>query len=601
MGDEMGEEMARATKDTGLTKRDGSAWYAPLVAQRWWLLIAAVLAVLLWLWQLTPYLTVANDSGRYMVLGESLARFGQLRLINDSRQPFDTLYPHGFPLIIAFWLRITGREPGGVVLPVKFTQMLFLLGTMPMLVLLLYRVRLSARAVSACLIAYAACPNLTIYANEVMSEMPMLFLCLASVLCAEGAEGLNGRSTATDGSDDADAPVDSNFGLASVPVWRRVLGLVLAAMGFMVRTSGIALLLAQAFWFWRRYGWRWGVVALLVMMGTLGGWILRNRGIVKAHPEIHYSSYIEQFTLRDPMDPKAGRIKLNAHGLASRVKSGFPAYIGFLPRTVLGLMGQKGTGWVALYYLLLVPITLLLLIGWIVVLRRGYWLTGGFAALFWFVAAMWPWQNTRFLVPILPFLFVFLFVGQEVVARKLISLLGRSGVGRAGEGYDSGDQRLRPGSVGETAVISVQMVGLALLLAYFGHIQSRVANQERLPNASGYPFGRTAGEGGFYAASAWLRSHTDPKEVVMGKPQYLLHLYAGNYTVQMEPTTNPDHLEQSIIRPLHVRYLLQDDWQWGMLRTGKILAPYLSAYGRDWSLVWTDPAGSGVKVWRRND
>lgn len=588
----MGDATEEKPNNRVVGKREGGGWYAPLVAQRVWLLIAATLAVGLWLWQLTPYLTVANDSGRYMVLGESLARFGQLRLINDSRQPFDTLYPHGFPLIIAFWLRVTGREPGGVVLLVKGTQMLLMLGTLPMLTLLLYRVRLSARAVSACLIAYAACPNLTIYANEVMSEMPMLFLCLASVLSAEGVESVNGKGTGTD---------DSQIEQASVPVWRRVLGLILAAMGFMVRTSGIALLLAQTLWFWRRYGWRWGVLAMLVMMGTLGGWIWRNRGIVKAHPEIHASSYIDQFTLRDPMDPKAGRIKLNALGLASRVKSGFPAYIGFLPRAFLGLMGEEGTGWAALFSLLRVPITLLLLVGWIVVLRRGYWLSGGFAAIFWFVAAMWPWKDTRFLVPILPFLFVFLFVGQEVVARKLVSLLGGAGSDGAGEASDSGTLCERPAVVREFAVASGQMVALALLLVYFGYVQSRVAHLERRPNASGYGFGRTPNEGGFYAACAWLKRHTDPKEVVMGKPQYLLHLYAGNYTVQMEPTASPDHLERSFLRPLHVRYLLQDDWQFGILRTRKILAPYFARYGAEWSLAWVDPAGSGVKVWRRND
>ena len=96
-----------------------------------------------------------------MVLGESLARTGDLRLINDARQPLDTLYPPGFPAIIAFWMRVTGRDAGGVVLPVKATQLLLLLGTLPLLYALLERARLPFRYRRRALLTYAACPALS--------------------------------------------------------------------------------------------------------------------------------------------------------------------------------------------------------------------------------------------------------------------------------------------------------------------------------------------------------------------------------------------------------------------------------------------------------
>src|ERR1051326_5325066 len=135
------------------------------------LCICAALMLMLWLAQINPYLNPADDSGRYMVLGESLAKTGDLRLINDVRQLRDTLYVPGLPAVIAFWLKVTGRDPGGVVVPVKFTLLLMLLGTLPLFYLLLKRPRLRPPAIAAAMIAYAACPAMISYANEIMSEM----------------------------------------------------------------------------------------------------------------------------------------------------------------------------------------------------------------------------------------------------------------------------------------------------------------------------------------------------------------------------------------------------------------------------------------------
>lgn len=199
--------------EQSVPRSDKHTRWEPLLAQRYALILAAFLAIVLWLMQANPYLNPADDSGRYMVLGESLARYGKLQLINDIRLPADTLYPHGFPLIIAFWLKVTGREPGGVVLLVKLTQLLLMLGTLPLMALLLSRLKVPSRLTSLCLLTYAVCPAMISYANEVMSEMPMLFLCLASVLCSEGSMGLSGSQGNNTKSEEENGTGDSEFGL----------------------------------------------------------------------------------------------------------------------------------------------------------------------------------------------------------------------------------------------------------------------------------------------------------------------------------------------------------------------------------------------------
>jgi len=334
-------------------------------------------------------------------------------------------------------------------------------------------------------------------------------------------------------------------------------------------------------WFWGKFGWKWGLVAIFVSLVVVGGWIRRNSHIVKTHPEIHYSSYADQFTLRDPMTPGAGRIPLNARGLASRLKSGIPIYIGLIPRTMLHLMAPQGSPWFIVFYVLAISSTLLMLIGFVETWRRGLTLWSGFAALFWYMTALWPWHSARFLVPILPFMFIFMTVGAAWAANALKSSL-QSGIGK-------------------TVVDAAQIIGVGLLLTYFGYVNYRVIHQERKPTELGYTFGRSKEEAGFYLACDWLRHHSDPKSVVMGKPQYLLHLYAGNFTSQLEPTDNAGNLEKAHMLPEHVRYLLEDSWRWGIMPSHEIVDTYLNIYSAEWELAWSDPNGSGTRIWKRKE
>ena len=546
------------------------------------LCICGLVVIILWLLQWTPYLNVANDSGRYMVLGESLARTGDLRLLNDVRQPLDTLYPPGFPAIIAFWMRALGRDAMGVILPVKLTLLALLLGILPLLYTLLERARLPRRYIAAGMLIAAACPALISYANEVMSEMPLVFLCLASVGLAERkGEKEKRRKGEWEEIQEGQEPSTLNSQLSTKfsfsPFLLFSFSCLSASAAFLVRTSGIALLLAQIVWFWKRYGWKWGMGALLVTLVVVGGWLKRNSHIVKAHPEIRYSSYVDQFTLKNPMQADSGRIPLNARGILSRMKFGLPTYIGLIPRTPLYMMAPPRTGWLAMFYVIAVPLTLLMFVGIRGAWKRGLKLSVGFSLLFWFVAAMWPWQNARFLVPLIPFMILFLMLGVWAAS-----------------------EWLRKRSNAQSVQI-VQVIGAAALLIYFANVHWRVIRQEHRPTLLGYAFGRNRDEAGFYAACAWLRQNSNPREIAMGKPQYLLHLYAGNLTAQLEPTTSARAQEKAYIVPQHVHYLLQDAWYWGVPSSRQIFANYLSAYGDKWELAWTDPNGSGVRIWKRKE
>lgn len=527
------------------------------------LVVCGLLLIGLWLAQVHPYLNVANDAGRYMTLGKSLAATGELRLINDPRQPLDTLYPPAFPAVIAFWLRVTGRAPGDVVLLVKITQLLFLLAVLPLLLRLLEAARLPFRYCVGALLIAACSPVFASYANEVLSEAPFMLLCLASVTLVErDLRSVMKKEETEEGSAEATAVW-----------WQRILALACAVGAFLIRTAGIALLLSQCVWFWRRFGWKWGLAALLVTLTAAGGWQMRNRRIVKnAPPGVHYSTYIDQFTLRDPMRPGAGRIQPNLKGLLLRAYEGFPPYLGMIPRSILHSMSRHSPVWFPVFYLLAVPMGVLILFGCGVAWRRGLQLSAGFPAFFWLFAAMWPWRDPRFLVPLMPFFLLFLFLS-----------------------LDTAEKWLAP-RIGVKAVHGVLLAFAALLLAYFAQVHGNVIRAERRPLASGYAFGRTPEEGGFFAAADWLRKNTPPDSIVMGRPAYLLYLYSDRVTTQIEPHPNPRVQELAYMKPNRVRYIVEDTWTWAS--TAKYIDPYIRDYGSNWRLAWED-RGSGVRIWER--
>jgi hypothetical protein len=526
------------------------------------LIMAGIALTVLWLWQLHPYLNVANDAGRYMILGKSLATTGDLRLINEPLQPRDTLYPPGFPLLIALCLKLTGRDPGGIVLLVKTLQLIFLLVSLPLLARLLEKANCKPVTVYAGVWIAALCPTYASYANEIMSEALFLLLCLVSIVLVE-------RDTTAKEEPDGDG---KSVSAVKPAVWKRLLALLFAACAFFVRSAGISLLFVQTLWFFRRFGARWGIAALLTMLACYGGWQQRNKDVVRnALPGVHYSSYREQFTLRDPMRQEAGRIELNFAGLAERAQTGFPVYAGMMPRTLLHSM-SRFSSWFGVFYFLAIPLGLLMFAGIPLVWKRGLSLSAGFGTVFWLFAAMWPWRDPRFLVPILPFLIVFAVVALETLWLRV------------------------PSDGGKKALTGIYGVMGAVLVAYFLQVHHTIVKAQNRPTPAGYTFGRSLEEAGFYAACAWLKQNAPADARLMGRPAYIVSLYTSRTAIQLEPHVNPKVQEKAYIGKNRINYIVADKWTWA--RTEKYLTPYLEMFGADWRVAWEDEK-SGVKVWER--
>jgi hypothetical protein len=242
-----------------------------------------------------------------------------------------------------------------------------------------------------------------------------------------------------------------------------------------------------------------------------------------------------------------------------------------LPRAILNTM-SVGTWWIWVFYVIAVPLTLLMFVGLYFTARRGLTLSVVFSCLFWVMTALWPWRASRFLVPLVPYLLVFILVAAQEISDRLAR------------------------RVGTGAVNALQVTAALVLFAYFAHSEAEMRWEDNRATPPGYRMGRNVPEAGFYTACAWLAQHGTPGAITMGRPAYLLHLYTGLPVTQIEPAPNPRGQEFAYMRPLHVHYLVEDRWPWS--GTQKFLGPYLKVYGAAWKRVFADKR-SGVHVWER--
>ena len=562
-------------------------------------IVAVLLIIILWSLQVHPYLNPADDSGRYMVLGESLAKNGQFRLLNEPHLWRDTLYVPGFPAIIALWLRLTGKAPGDIVLQVKFTQLLFLLGSIPLFGLLLKKTGISQSLRNWFVLLFALCPTFVAYANEVMSEIPILFFFLLTLVLSENvwrhkaskSRPLPGEGTWEAEDLDLEKRGEPSIPQSATPFWHRALALASAGVSYSIRAAGVIMLLSCIVWFWNKFGWKWAAAAVIVTGLFVGSWQMRNSQILKQDPPDRPSdTYMKQFTLRNPEKEGAGRIKLDVIGLLGRARRGFPPYIGNISRSALLSMSPDKSLWRVYFYVVAVPFTLLVLLGYWEAIRRRLWLSVGFCSLFWLFVAMWPWINPRFLVPILPSILMFLALGVERF-KETLDRSPKMNPNPVTSFYGPVVLEFHP-----SLSSGILVLGFLVLSGYFLRVHYVSILSERKPTLPGYSLGRTKDEAGFYAACEWLKTQ-DKTTVVMGRPPYLLHLYSEHPCVQIEPATNPNVQEKAYMTKNRVAYLLYDTWYWS--KTGKYLDPYLKEYGDKWDLVWEDKLGSKTRVYRR--
>ena len=444
--------------------------------------------MLAWLGR-APGVVTRQDDANYLLLGEALRSF-EYRDIFLVEAPVHRKYPPGYPALLAV-LAVVPGEPADVAIA---TNVLLSTATLA-LAYGLFRPVFGPAVALAGLAVSAANLQVINYAGLAYSEALFAFLVLGALLV---------------------------FTRARSP-WGAVLAGLLAIAAALTRPVGVTLVLALALaWVIRQYASaasrppeearapRTGpfgirrpiVVGLLfaaVITVTVGAWLAFSLSDPTPHPGW---SYAADFAGGSPSNGLVGR-------LARRVVTNLPVYVGsFLP-SMLPIPTNAGT-----------LLDNLVGLGIIVVgLGAGAWAMAkaGLVAVPIYLAgylallAVWPYQEIRFLVPLIP----------------LIIPLTLGGIRRAAGRW--GDRI----AAGVFTTVTVLLLAFALLQAWW--FVDRYGACTR--GSDGLPTGAclTADQASFFGAVAWIREATPDDAVFLSAKPEPLFYYTRRRSVDLRP------------------------------------------------------------------
>lgn len=432
---------------------------------------------------------VGGDNATYVLLGQSLARGqGLAEFWTPQSRPL-TLYPFGFPLLLAPVALLKLSYPWYKIVP--------LLSALVSLSLLwsLLRDRGIVLATATALLC-AVNPTVLEYSHWVLSELPFMAGSLLAIYLLHRWEATGGR-------------------------WAFAGALACAVFTNHIRSAGVALLAAVIIYLLVRRRFKAAAVFAAGCLALSIPWAWRNHRVGQG------LNYIDWLLVRDPYQLELGRVTLAE--LVQRLWHNMQLYFGsIIPRLALPAIDVWGLalpGWLWCGALVLPMAGSMIarlatgsdLIGWYVLIYMG-------------TALVWPevWTDVRFVLPVAPFLLYYLLRGYDAILRRLFP-------------------RLRT-----LALLPVFLVLLAAALApsisnWAGTMamQSAYRAGDRL---AGYdPAWRS-----FFAAAQWAGQHTPPQSVIVSRKQSLFYLTSGRRTIGYPFTENRDSVVAAVAQADYV-------------------------------------------------
>jgi hypothetical protein len=369
-----------------------------------WLRILLAMAAMLFLLVLPRYpIGVYNDDGAYILAAKSLLQ-GSYAQLNLPGQPPFTLYPPGFPLLLAPFTLIL------LVGPVDYLKAVPLLLTLGSVILLwiLFKRRLSQSFLIALIALYAFNPITAAFSGLLMSEPCFIFALLGLFIWME--------------------KVPEN----RLSPW--ILGALLGWTG-LIRTDGIVIIPAVALGLFMARRWRTLAIAVPVGLLSVGLFYLRN-ALVSESATVYQGGW--ELMLREVQREGIGILGKNAWEVLSTLG---------IQNFVSSQIAVRDVPW-GLTLGLLILLTGLVAIGLRAFFEEKRDSTGmltafaTFCALYFGIHLVWLAVEVRYGMPLVPFLLACAVKSAEYCIRHrprmrgglillFVSLLGFYGVENA--------------------------------------------------------------------------------------------------------------------------------------------------------------------------
>jgi hypothetical protein len=360
------------------------------------------------------------DDGYYVMLARALSQGEGYRLVNSAATAVVPLYPPGFPAILSIAFHLFPAFPQNAWL-LKCVSIAAMFGV-GLLTYAYARTRQLQREPAACVaVAVTITPAFVFLATStVMSECVFTLFQLATVLLIHRGVDANhaGRTR--------------KFMIAAA---------LTAAATVFVRTAGLGLVLASGVWLLKERLWKQAVLFGAIAVVCVLPWMLYARAYAPTGAEqaLHGGSivysYGEQIWMRWAGDPGSGtatladlpkRVGVNTVDVFGRGMGGLfvpalfrgPAESGEEMVALGGAAGlSRGSmGGVSATMAISLLLSAIVLLGFAQTARTRVTLAELFVPVSLGITLLWPFWTFRFVIPLAPFLFVYLVAGIRTLA-----------------------------------------------------------------------------------------------------------------------------------------------------------------------------------------
>jgi hypothetical protein len=477
------------------------------------LLVLAV-ALPIYVLRLDHVVGMVIDDAWYVMLAKALAEGRGYWLVNAPLDRILPGYPPGFPMLLSLIFRVRPDFPDNVWL-LKSVSIAAMLGAALLSYFYLHRLRQQPRHLAALTsLGIATTPALVFLATStVMSECVFTLAQLGVVVVGHRA---------------IDASPDRGTRHA-------VLAGVLGAATVLVRSVGIGVVAAVGLCLLKERKWKQLSAFTIAVAIVLGPWLLyaRAHAPTRQHQEIHRGSlvygYGDQFWMRFAGSASSGRVTIAE--LPERVATnvydvGSRSFVGIFGSILLRDAEDSGeevvflgrqVGWTfigfgALPQTIAVSCVLGILVLWgFVRTVRERWTVAEFLVpISLTITLLWPFWSFRFVLPLTPFLFLYLAKGLTHAAAARIGLL---------------------------VIISLNLYDHA---GYIARLRSDPVKVDWIAHFQELD-----------TTLDWMKAHLDPGAVVAATNPAIVHLRTGHKTITLDRVTEP----WSVWRDRGARYI----------------------------------------------
>lgn len=458
-----------------------------------------------------------HDDGIYVVTAKSLATGQGYRIISLPYEPVQTKYPPFYPFLLSLIWRAYPNFPDNL-LPMMLFSVLATIVFLALTWLYLVKKKYSTGWLVTAVVALAAVNwRMVILATNLYSEMVYAALSVAGLWIAEAYE----------------AKRES-----------RLMGLVLGGilgLSFLTRASGIALMIAVVSYYLLRR--QFGKASLLVAVGGFFvlawlGWAYVNRTTVETVNAAFYTSYLHDFyDSIDDLPALLSTVGINA----------FMLMFASIPLVSLGLEYVQVQNFFVGYLILIGLIFFVFAAGFLRHLSERFRLLHLYVLFYLALHLLWPYSSyDRFLMPILPFLLLFLITEFQV----LIVL--------AQNGLTSTGQIARKLGAAFVGFVLLGVVGVGTYNYSLGIYRSLASNPIDASRALEDK-----------QAIQWINANTAPTDVLLSYRDPLYYLFTGRKALRpLEIVARSPSQGQAaqyerakvifrIIKESHSRYLIR--------------------------------------------